>query len=121
MIMKKFLCFITITLFLTSCEKWPNFLIPSSEVPRWLKERISDDEKTIKSDSLSGLRFTAWIRYEYDGDYFFEFRDPLSSSGPKVFDYDGDKTMFNHETYLNFKTERCCKQFVWKGPSYFDY
>ena len=119
--MKKILYFITIALMITSCEKWPDFLIPSSEVPKWLKERISNDEEIIKSNPQSGLDVAAWIRYKYDEKYFFEYRNGLSSSGPKVYNYDGDQVTFDQESYLIFETEKCCKEFVWKGPSYIDY
>lgn len=119
--MKKIVTLFVVTLFLISCEKWPDFLIPSSEVPRWLKERISDDEKKIKSDSQSGLDVAAWIRYKFQGDYYFEYRNGFSSLGPGKFDFDSNKIMLNQEPYLNFETEKCCKQFVWKGPNYIDY
>ena len=119
--MKKILCFITISLLIISCEKWPDFLIPNSEVPKWLKERISNDEEKIKSNVQSGLDIAAWIRYKYDDDYFFEYRNLLSSSGPEMYDYSGDQIMLNQEPYLDFETEKCCKQFVWKGSNYIDY
>jgi len=118
---KKLLSLLLFALFFTSCEKWPDFLIPSSEVPGWLKERISHDEKIIGSDPQSGLEISAWIRYKFDGKYFFEYRNGFSSLGPEKFNYDGVKIMLNQDPYLNFERDKCCKQFVWKGPSYIDY
>lgn len=87
----------------------------------WLKERISHDEKIIGSDPQSGLEISAWIRYKFDGKYFFEYRNGFSSLGPEKFNYDGVKIMLNQDPYLNFERDKCCKQFVWKGPSYIDY
>jgi len=118
---KKLLSLLLFALFFTSCEKWPDFLIPSSEVPRWLKERISHDEKIIGSNPQSGLEISAWIRYKFNGKYFFEYRNGFSSLGPEKFNYDGVKIMLNQDPYLNFERDKCCKQFVWKGPSYIDY
>lgn len=119
--MKKAVTLIAVTILLISCEKWPDFLIPSSEVPRWLKEKISDDEKEIKSNPQSGLDVGAWIRYKFQGDYYFEYRNGFSSLGPEKFDFNGNKIMLNQEPFLNFEKEKCCKQFVWKGPNYIDY
>lgn len=118
--MKKLLILFSFTLLLISCEKWPDFLIPSSEVPRWLKERISHDEKIIESNPQSGLESSAWIRYKWNEKYFFEYRNAFSSAGPEKYTYAGDKMTLNQE-YLNFETEKCCKEIVWKTSSYIDY
>jgi hypothetical protein len=119
--MKKLFFLFSFTLILISCEKWPDFLIPSSEVPRWLKERIAHDEKIIESTPQSGLEISAWIRYKWDGNYFFEYRNGFSSLGPEKFNYDGDKIMLNQEPYLNFEAEKCCKEIVWKTTDYINY
>jgi hypothetical protein len=119
--MKKLLFLFAFCLLTVSCEKWPDLLIPGSEVPRWLKERISKDEKKIKSDPQSGLDVAAWIRYNFRGDYYFEYRNGFSSLGPEIFNFKCTKIMLNQEPYLNFEAEKCCREFVWKGPHYIDY
>jgi hypothetical protein len=119
--MKKLIILFSLTLFLFSCEKWPDFLIPDSEVPKWLKERIADDEKVIKSNPQSGLDAAAWIRYKYNNEYYFEYRNNFSSLGPEKFDYDGNKIIVTQAPYLNFEKDKCCKQFVWKGQTYIDF
>ena len=118
--MKKLLLLISFTFFLISCQK-DNYLIPNSEVPKWLKERIAQDEKAISSNPQSGLDVTAWIRYKYNDNYYFEYRNGLSNGGPEIYTYDGIQIMLNQDPYLNFNSEKCCKQFVWKGPNYLDY
>jgi len=118
--MKKFFSIITLCLLFISCEKVPNLLVPSSEVPNWLKDRISADEKKIESNPQSGLDFAAWIRYKYHDAYYFEYHNVISSAGPETYDFTGNKILYTQEPYLNFETEKCCKEFVWKGPSYFD-
>jgi len=116
--MKKLLLLFTITFLLSSCEK-DYYLIPANEVPRWLKDRISHDEKIIQSDPQSGLDVAAWIRYKYEGDYYFEHRNGLSSLGPEQYDFDGNK--YQPEDIFEYMENRCCKRFVWKGPNYIDY
>ena len=119
--MKKLFLLISFAFLLTSCEKWPDFLIQDSEVPKWLKERIADDVKAIESNPQSGLDAAAWIRYSFLNNNYFEYRNNFSSLGPEKFDYDGDKILITQEPYLNFERDKCCKQFVWKGSSYIDY
>lgn len=118
--LKKLLFYITICLLFSSCEKSPELLIPSSEVPKWLKERISDDEKTIESNPQSGLDVAAWIRYEYDGNFYFEYVNLLSSAGPKIYKYDGKEFVYNDNNFSNCQSGKCCRSYVWKGPSYID-
>lgn len=112
-----FLLFLVFTI--SSCEK--DYLIPKSEVPDWLRKRIAQDEKEIKSNPQSGLDIAAWIRYEYLDNYYFEYHNLLSSAGPVTYDYDGVIIMLNQEPYLNYNADKCCKQYVWKGPSYIEY
>lgn len=104
---------------ISSCEK--DYLIPKGEVPDWLKERIAQDEKEIELNPQSGLDIAAWIRYKYQSNYYFEYHNLLMSSMPPVYDYDGDIVIFNQDSYQKFHNDKCCKQFVWKGPSYIEY
>ena len=103
--MKKLLSLFAFTLFFISCEKHQDFLIPNSEVPVWLKAKIAHDEKVIESTPQSGLEISAWIRYKWEGKYFFEYRNVFSSLGPEKFNFDGEKIMLNQEPYLNFEAE----------------
>jgi hypothetical protein len=119
--MKKLLFLFALTLFFISCEKHQDFLIPNSEVPVWLKAKIAHDEKVIESTPQSGLEISAWIRYKWEGKYFFEYRNGFSSLGPEKFNFDGEKIMLNQEPYLNFEAEKCCKEIVWKTSAYIDY
>ena len=119
--MKKLLFLFAFTLFFISCEKHQDFLIPNSEVPVWLKAKIAHDEKVIESTPQSGLEISAWIRYRWEGKYFFEYRNGFSSLGPEKFNFDGEKIMLNQKPYLNFEAEKCCKEIVWKTSAYIDY
>jgi hypothetical protein len=114
--MKKILLFLLPVMLFISCEK--QYLIPADEVPSWLKNRIADIEKEIRSDSR--YEMSAWFRYSYSGEYYFEWFNLISSSFPPVYNYDGEIMTFSSELYLQYESEKCCKTTVWKGPQYPD-
>jgi len=116
--MKTLISFVILVFCLSACTKDP-FLIPTSEIPKWLQDRITRDEKIIKSDPKSGLDITAWIRYKYNNSYYFEYHNMIWSSGPEYYDFDGNKILLINEPYLDYNSKKCCKKFVWKGPNYF--
>ena len=117
--MKKTFVLIVLSLCIFSCEK--DNLVSGDEVPEWLKVRIAQDEVEIKRNPQSGLDIGAWIRYKYLSNYYFEYHNLLSSAGPPIYDYNGVIIMLDQEPYLNYYDDKCCKQFVWKGPSYIEY
>ena len=103
---------------LISCEK--DYLVPVAEIPGWLKDRIAETEKEIGGDQKSGLEITAWIRYTYKGDYFYEFINPLSSYWPHLYNRKGELMTFSTMDIWKYQEEKCCKTFIWKGPDYID-
>ena len=119
LLMKRLIYIITITIFFISCEKSSELLIPDSQVPKWLKERISDDEKKMESDPKSGLDFAAWFRYEYEDNYYFEYVNLISSAGPKTFKYDGTEFIYTADGFIDYQSGKSSKRYVWKGPEYF--
>lgn len=116
--MKRLLLILICSFSLLSCER--ELLIPNSEVPDWLKDRINHDEAIIRDSPRSGLDIAAWIRYRYDGKYFFEYLNLLSSAFPSIYNYEGIQVMTSYDEHQAFISERCCKQYVWKGKSYFE-
>jgi len=101
-----------------SCEKENS--APGPEIPDWLKDRIAQDEEVLKTNPQSVLSITAWISYYYAGNYYFENHNLLSSAWPETFNYEGTLINHNQESSLNYWTNKCCKQYIWKGPSYFE-
>lgn len=85
----------TLSVILISCGK-DNLLLPQDEIPAWLKTRIAEDEAKIESDSMSGLDLGAWMRYKFEGEYYFEYYNPIMSSLPPVFAYDGTALHAQH-------------------------
>ena len=117
--MKHYIIVFSIFLLLASCEKSSDYLIPESEVPEWLKARIAQDKKTLESDPRSGLSISAWVRTEYKSDYYYEFRNLLSSAGPMTYKYDGSEFKYTENGFMDYQSGKCCKKYVWKGPDYF--
>jgi hypothetical protein len=117
--MKTLIFTLTLVFCLSACTKDP-FLIPSSEIPKWLQEKITQDEKTIKTDPESGPSITAWIRYKYDNSYYFEYHNMVWSSGPWYYDFYGNKLIFsdNPAFFQDYNSNKCCKQYVWRGTNY---
>jgi hypothetical protein len=117
--MKHCIIVFLIFLFIASCEKSSDYLIPGSEVPEWLKARITQDEKTLESDPRSSLGISAWMRTEYKGDYYFEFINMLSSSFPQPYNFDGTLFHYTDSGFIEYQSGKCCTKYVWKGPSFF--
>jgi hypothetical protein len=117
--MKKLLFLFTILIFLTSCEKR---FVPEDEIPSWLKDIINDYNLSLQQKPNNPvLNGTAWIRYKWNNEYYFEHRSMISSS----FDY---PISFIRDTLkvcpvcagIEYHDNKCCKQFVWKGSIYPD-
>ncbi len=115
--MKKVIFLFAFVLLAVSCEKTKT---QDSEIPSWIQDRITHDEQIIKSDPRSGLDIAAWIRYEYNGDLYYEYLNLLSSAGPKIYYNDG--TEFNNTVtnIFDYQSQKCCRVYIWKGPSYID-
>ena len=113
--MKNLLLIFTISLFLFSCEKDKK---DDPATPDWLLERIIQHQKTLQSDPHSELAASAWRRFEYKGDYYFEYVNLLSSAWPSLYKYDGSEVPFDQNKYLEFKAGRCCMVYIWKGTFY---
>ena len=92
--------------------------VPDDEVPTWLINRIAQDEEEIAANPQSGLDIAAWIRYQFRGAYYFEYHNLSSSAGPVIYDYDEVVISIFEDPYKDYITEKCCKQFVWKGSYY---
>jgi hypothetical protein len=117
--MKKIMLFLLpVMMLLASCEK--NYLVPSDEVPSWLKDRIAETEQEIQSNPKSGLDICAWIRYTYKGDYYYEWINLLSSTWPHLYNHKGEMMTSGLLDFNKYWDEKCCKRFIWKGSAYID-
>jgi hypothetical protein len=115
--MKNIYFLFALSILFFSCEK-DDYLIPNEEVPEWLKERISEDEATIKSDPKLMPNYGAWIRYEFQGAYYYEYDNYLSSLSRNPYSQEGVRVDLTIAAFTDYQTDKCCKKFVWKAPSY---
>ena len=117
--MKKTFFLLAIILTCLSCKK--DYLIPNNEVPSWLKDKISQDEATIKSDPKLMPNYGAWIRYEYQGDKYYEYDNPLSSLSRNPYSEAGVRINTTVSPYKAYWNDKCCKIFIWKAQNYHQY
>lgn len=117
--MRNIITLIVITLFGISCEK--DYLIPNSEVPKWLREKISADEATISSDPKLMPNYGAWLRYEFQGYRYYEYDNPLSSLSRNPYSEAGVRVNTMVVPYTDYATRKCCERYVWKAPRYHQY
>jgi hypothetical protein len=103
-----------------SCEKNTNFISPN-EIPVWLKDVIQQDEQTIKDNPNYYKSFGAWFRFDWNGTYYFQYQNIMSSLIlPPVSEDRDTLNVYDSETSNKYYKERCCMRNVWKGPHYDD-
>lgn len=113
--MNKVVLFSLIAFIALSCKK---DVYTDAADPDWLKDRIAADEETIKNYSQSGLDMAAWIRYEWQSLYFYDYINPNNSSGSETYTYEGERIYFSYVALAQYHAERCCEVMVWKGAKY---
>jgi len=117
--MKKMALMFFFSLLLFSCEK--DFLIPDKEVPDWLKSKINQDEQMMNDYPSSCLYYGAWLRYNWQDEYYFEYHCSCSSSSPRAISTKGDTLhIWANDVTTDYYKEKCCRQLVWKAPKYED-
>lgn len=117
--MKKLALLFTFSILLISCEK--DYLVPKNEVPKWLRTNISHEEKIIEDSPQLMNSYGAWIRFQWQNEYYFEYWNFLSSSSPKAYSTNEDILTVNPwDTTTDYYKEKCCKQIIWKGPNFTD-
>jgi hypothetical protein len=110
-----FLSLISFILF--SCEK--DYLIPDKDVPDWLKSKINQDENMMQDYTSSCLY--AWLSYNWQDEYYFEYHCSCSSSSPRAISTKCDTLhIWANDVTTDYYKEKCCRQLVWKAPNYTD-
>ena len=116
--MKRILLILLPAVLFISCER--HQYQPSGEVPEWLNQKIVEIEGQIRENPKTGFTISAWIRYTYNDEYYFEWHNLLSSSYPPIYDFDGNRMFFRWDNNDDYQKGKCCKQYIWKGPSWSD-
>jgi hypothetical protein len=116
--MKNLVVVFSLFIFLSSsCDKND----PDKEIPIWLKNSIENDEQAIKEYPQSWKNFGVWFRYSWNGEYHFEYVNPLSSSIVPPISQAQDTLNYLDPAISNkYQDEKCCQKLVWKGPKYDD-
>ncbi len=118
--MKKSALLLFISIMFVSCEK--DYLISNRQVPVWLKADIKHQEQVIKESPQLMNAYGAWLRYEWQNEYYFEYHNSLSSSSPRAISEGGDTlNIWANDVNTDYYKEKCCKTFVWKASNYKEY
>ncbi len=112
-----FLPIVTILFFSMACEE-ESSSTASVTIPDWLQEQIEKDEKIIEADPKRMQNYGAWIRFEFNQKYYFEYKNPLSSLAFNVKTQDGKGVDITQSPFINYQKDKCCKQYMWKASKY---
>lgn len=114
--MNKILLGILFVLVASACKKEETYT--DVEDPEWLKARIERDNELIRSNPNSGFEKAAWLRYEWESDYYFDYINLDNSSGVETYTYDGTRLSLSDEAVAEYVAKRCCEHVIWVGPGY---
>lgn len=113
--MKKILVSLFMIIALVACREK---VYTDADEPEWLKLRIASDEQMIRSNPQSGLDAAAWLRFEWESSYYYDYVNLNNSGGPETYTYEGQKISFSADQLAAYKAERCCEHVVWRGAKY---
>lgn len=103
------LTFFTLSFFLQNCNK------NDEEIPQWLQDKIEELEVLTDNPDYQYLEICQWERYTYKKDYYFMFYNPILSSLPETYNYEGVSLDDLNISYEDFYEEKCCKKVIWRG------
>jgi hypothetical protein len=121
--MKQLLVILLLSFLITSCNKIKTgvILIPDNEVPTWLKSDIEQQQNKILTSPKSTAPYGAWIRFNWNNDYYFEYHNYLSSSSPKAISFNRDTLhIIANDINTDYGKNKCCRTFVWRAPKYLE-
>ena len=103
---------------LVACQSDQGLLSDNPGLPAWLEEQIAADEAVIASDTTRLPNFGAWLRYRFEGAYYFEYDNPLSSLFRAPYSWEGTRPDIAQPPFTRYESRKCCEQYVWRGPRY---
>lgn len=113
--MKKIVIIIFTVLAFSSCER--DSIVPESELPQWLTEKIQSDESYIKEFPKSWIAAGKWIRTEWNESYYYEYINYLSSTILAPISHSRDTLdLYNQIIMDDYRSNMCCEKLVWEGP-----
>ena len=114
--MKKTLLLFTIALTFFSCGK--DNSAAKNDFPEWLNVKIAQDEATIKTEPKLMQNYGAWYSYEFNGETYYEYDNPLSSESRNPYSKEGVRVDITESPFTNYENQKCCEKLVWKAPNY---
>jgi len=115
--MKRTPIIVFFSLLMFSCEK--DNLVPWEELPEWLISKIENDEQIIEESSNYYLASGAWVRYEWNTEFYYEYWNLLDSTFPRPISHSGDTLEnYTNDYKSDYYQEKCCREYVWKGLKY---
>lgn len=95
-----------------------NNLLPNAEIPEWLEQKISADKSIINTDPMRMQNYGAWVRYEFNKEYYYEYDNPLSSVAGIFYSEEGNLINATMPSYKDYPDDKCCGLYLWKAPNY---
>jgi hypothetical protein len=117
--MKSILLLFAFALFLSSCNN--DDIALRSDLPTWLVKSINEDEAKIKSDPSKMSNYGAWFKYSFQGEYYYEYDNPLSSLIRNPYSQEGVSINTTVYPFTKYWDEKCCEELIWKAPNYNSY
>jgi hypothetical protein len=109
--------FFFILLIVTSCSK-DEYDLDGQSIPKWLKDQIEADEKTIADNPGLMPNYGAWLKYEFQGKTYFEYDNPLSALSRNPYSWEGIRVDVSQSPFTSYWNDKCCEKYVWKASKY---
>jgi hypothetical protein len=106
----------TVALLFFSCGK--DNSVSENDIPEWLKVKIEQDEKVIKTEPKLMQNYGAWYSYEFNGEIYYEYDNLLSSESRNPYSKEGFRVNVSEAPFIDYWNQKCCEKLVWKAPDY---
>jgi len=119
--MKRTILLFALFICILSCEE-RDALVPENQIPPWLNAEINGYELALRQNPKNPVfNGIAWIRYKWKDEYYFEYRNMISSTYAYPISFNRDTLKVCPVCVgTDYYENKCCKQYVWKGSSYFE-
>jgi hypothetical protein len=106
--------FVILIFCLSSCQK--DDPTANEALPQWLIEKNQSDEDFVIQNPKSMLAYGVWVRTTWEGDFYFEYSNSLSSSMYSPISFERDTLPFLiADSNTDYFKQKCCSEVVWYG------
>ncbi|MGB3849913.1 MAG: hypothetical protein WA958_08085 [Tunicatimonas sp.] len=103
---------------IVACQSDDEATPSGSSVPNWLQDRVNESKAIVAADSTVIENYGAWVEVRFNGLFYYEYDNPLSSSSLRSYDQEGNEVNLASIAFTNYLNERCCPRYIWEGPRY---